>query len=293
MDGPVLSGGVIVLVAVLLWMLYLLPSWRGRFQYNAAERNAVRLNQALRILAETSETPDEVRVELTARTALAQQKLAKRVQSEREAAELERLREELAATRADPVIARARARRRVRATATVTVLVGVVVAGFGVWQLLAAGSAVLLGVGGALVLVGGIALQRMAAVAARTARAAARAAAPVVERRAAPEIHDQGPAAPTTWTPRPLPAPLVSTAGSRAQAARAEIDAQEARRKAARLAELRKRAEEIAAADAPVPLPTPRTAPAAEASPYARMGLVDDAEIEAHVRDLLARRAAG
>jgi len=44
MDGPVLSGGVIVLVAVLLWMLYLLPSWRGRFQYDAAERNAVRLN---------------------------------------------------------------------------------------------------------------------------------------------------------------------------------------------------------------------------------------------------------
>ena len=77
MDGPVLSGGVIVLVAVLLWMLYLLPSWRGRFQYDAAERNAVRLNQALRVLAETSETPGEVRLELNARTALAQQKLAK------------------------------------------------------------------------------------------------------------------------------------------------------------------------------------------------------------------------
>lgn len=101
MDGPVLSGGVIVLVAVLLWMLYLLPSWRGRFQYDAAERNAVRLNQALRVLAETSETPGEVRLELNARTALAQQKLAKRLQSEKEAAELMALREELAATRAD------------------------------------------------------------------------------------------------------------------------------------------------------------------------------------------------
>ncbi|RBO71458.1 hypothetical protein DSP71_16530, partial [Microbacterium sp. H6] len=144
MDGPVLSGGVIVLVAVLLWMLYLLPSWRGRFQYNAAERNAVRLNQALRVLAETSETPGEVRVELNARTALAQQKLAKRVQSEREAAALEALRQELAATRADPVIRRARARRRVRILATSSLLAGLIVAGLGVWQLLAAGGSALI-----------------------------------------------------------------------------------------------------------------------------------------------------
>ncbi len=57
MDGPVLSGGVIVLVSVLLWMLYLLPSWRGRFQYNAAERNAVRLNQALRVLSRDERDP--------------------------------------------------------------------------------------------------------------------------------------------------------------------------------------------------------------------------------------------
>ena len=48
MEGPVRSGGVIVLVAALLWLLYLLPSWRGRAQFHAAERNAVRLNQALR-----------------------------------------------------------------------------------------------------------------------------------------------------------------------------------------------------------------------------------------------------
>ena len=70
MDGQVLGGGVIVLVAVLLWLVYLLPSWHSRRQYDAAERNAVRLNQALRVLAETSETPEEVRVELSARTAL-------------------------------------------------------------------------------------------------------------------------------------------------------------------------------------------------------------------------------
>ncbi|WP_226531595.1 hypothetical protein [Microbacterium paraoxydans] len=281
MDGPVLSGGVIVLVAVLLWMLYLLPSWRGRFQYNAAERNAVRLNQALRVLAETSETPQEVRFELNARTALAQQKLAKRVQSEREAAELESLREQLAATRADPVIRRARARRRVRMVSTISLLLGLAAVGLGIWQLVIAGSSLLLWLGGALIVPAGTALQRMAAVAARAARATQVVPAPVVE-RAAPELHDQGRA---TWTPRPLPEPLVSVAGSRAQAAQDQIEAQEERRKAARVAELRERAEQMAPA-APTPLP-------AASSPYAKMGFVDDAEIEAHVRELLSRRAAG
>lgn len=284
MDGPVLSGGVIVLVAVLLWMLYLLPSWRGRFQYNAAERNAVRLNQALRILAETSETPSEVHMELNARTVAAQQKLAKRLQAQREAAELEALRQELAATRADPLVRQARARRRVRMVATVTLLLGLVAVGLGVWQLLATGSAVLLWTGGAAALVATMVLQRMASVAVRAARRPQPAVVEAVEEREAPVLHDQGPA---TWTPRPLPEPMVSVAGSRAQAARAEMDAQEERLKAARVAALRARAEEMAP-------PAPVTLPAATAeSPYARMGFVDDAEIEEHVRQLLQRRAAG
>jgi hypothetical protein len=82
---------------------------------------------------------------------------------------------------------------------------------------------------------------------------------------------------------------LVSVAGSRAQVARAEMDAQQERRAAARLAELRERAERMAPA---TPVQIPAAAPAAS-SPFARMGYVDDAEIEAHVRDLLAKRAAG
>ncbi|WP_407360168.1 hypothetical protein [Microbacterium sp. LBN7] len=281
MDGPVLSGGVIVLVSVLLWMLYLLPSWRGRYQYNASERNAVRLNQALRVLAETSETPGEVRFELNARTALAQQKLAKRVQSERESAELEALRQELAATRADPVIRRARARRRVRVVSTSALLLGLAVAGLGVWQILASGAQTLAWIGGALVVIAGVMLQRMASVAQRAVLRPQVVSEPVRE-RTAPELHDQGRA---TWTPRPLPEPLVTVAGSRAQAARAEIEAQEERRKAARVAALRERAEQMSPV-APVQLP-------AASSPYAKMGFVDDAEIEAHVRELLSRRAAG
>ncbi|MFA4896408.1 hypothetical protein [Microbacterium sp.] len=286
MDGPVLSGGVIVLVAVLLWMLYLLPSWRGRYQYNASERNAVRLNQALRVLAETSETPAEVHLELNARTAHAQQKLAKRLQSEKESVELVRLREELAATRTDPVVRQARARRRVRAVATVLLIAGLVVAGLGVWQLLSGGAQLLVWTGGSLALVAAMTLQKMASVSRRAAR---RPVSVVTESTAAgrvsPPLHDQGRA---SWTPRPLPAPLVQVAGSATQIARAEIDAQQALRRAARVAALRERAEEMAA-PAPVSLPAAKEA----TSPYARMGFVDDAEIEQHVRQLLERRAAG
>ncbi|MFC0195838.1 large exoprotein, partial [Microbacterium arthrosphaerae] len=120
MGGQVWGGGIIVLVAVVLWLVYLLPSWHSRRQYDAAERNAVRLNQALRVLAETSETPEEVRLELSARTAAAQQRLAKRALAEREHAALEEARVDLerartereaveAAARVD--VARARAER--------------------------------------------------------------------------------------------------------------------------------------------------------------------------------------
>ncbi|MGW8484488.1 hypothetical protein ACWGJP_15265 [Microbacterium sp. NPDC055903] len=285
MNGPVLSGGVIVLVAVLLWMLYLLPTWRGRHQFYAAERNAVRLNQALRVLAETSETPDEVRLELTARTALAQQKLARRVQSEREAAELARLKQELAQAQADPALKQARARRRVRIVAFSVVLIGLSVAGVGVWQLVSAGVQALVWTGAAVVVAGVLVLSRMAVVASRAARRPAVVVMEAPVERVSPPLHDQGPA---SWTPRPLPQPLVTVAGSRAQIARAEIDAAEQLRRAERLAELRERAASMASEE-PV-----RLEPVARAdSPYARMGFVDDAEIEDHVRRLLASRAAG
>ncbi|MDQ4213811.1 hypothetical protein [Microbacterium capsulatum] len=290
MNGPVLSGGVIVLVAALLWLLYFLPSWRGQHQYDAAERNALRLNRALRVLAESSEAPREVRLELTARTAHAQQRLAKRLQADRKQADLQRLREQLAATHADPAFRRARARRRTRLVATILFVLALGAIGVGVWQQLTAGTSVLLWAGGSVMVLAALTLQRMASVAARAARRAAPASAvvaePVVEAAAAPELHDQGP---RTWSPRTLPEPLVSVAGSRAHAARATIDAQTLARAAARAAELQRRAERMAP-PAPVELPAPA---AAEASPYARMGYVDDAEIEAHVRRLLAQRAAG
>ncbi|ANF31271.1 hypothetical protein A0130_05965 [Leifsonia xyli] len=78
MNGDVMGGGVIVAIAAALWLAYLVPVWLRRREYLATERNAVRLQQTLRILAETSELPDEVRMEATARTVAEQQRILRR-----------------------------------------------------------------------------------------------------------------------------------------------------------------------------------------------------------------------
>lgn len=322
MGGQVLGGGVIVLVAVALWLVYLLPTWHSRRQYDAAERNAVRLNQALRVLAETSETPEEVRLELNARTAAAQQRLAKRALAEREHAALEgarvdlerargereaaeaaarvdlertraeraelaaAVRSDLAAVRALPAARRARARRRFRLAATFAGVVGLGVAAWGVFETLTVGAQTLMWVGVALVAASVLTLHRLSRVA---ARAVARAT-DTAPRRAA-ELQDVAlERERRAWAPRDLPRPLTASAGSRAAAV---LDA-EAARAALRQAALEQAMLARTAPPQPPSIDTARTARTASSeSEYARMGYVDDAEIEAHVRQLLTRRAAG
>lgn len=297
MGGQVLGGGVIVLVAVLLWLVYLLPSWHSRHQYNAAERNAVRLNQALRILAETSETPEEVRLELNARTALQQQRLARRAAAEREQteletarAELERARAERAAAHARPAARRARARRRARLITTVMALAAVGLAGWGTWQLVQTGSQVALWAGVAVAAVCGLVLRRMSRVGRRAvARPEAPAAAEV--RTSQPLVTDL--VADRSWTPRSLPQPLSSAAGSRAATELDTADAQEALRSAARAEALRARAERLRPAPPDIAAARAARDEASAARELPFDGERDDAAIEAHVRELLARRAVG
>jgi hypothetical protein len=289
MGGQVLGGGVIVLVAVLLWLIYLLPSWHSRHQYDAAERNAVRLNQALRVLAETSETPDEVRLELNARTALAQQRLARRALAERESAELERSRAELerarlererarrerAAVVAAPAARQSRARRRVRLALVIVGVLALVAAVGGGWMVVQTGSQLLLWSAVATALVCFVLLRRMALVTARSASPAADA--PLREDAAVQDVALGGDR--TTWAPRELPRPLTASEGSAAAATLDAVEAREALRQAAVEEAMRQRAEALR----PPSIDIARK-PAATA---------DDAEIEAHVRQLLARRAAG
>lgn len=324
---------MVVLVAVVLWLVYLLPSWHGRYRYDASERNAVRLSQALRVLAETSETPDEVRLELTARSALAQQRLARRTLADKERAEQEtqRLAEEAerrrvrleqetrraltraeeqaqraqalaeaadarrrvlaerdralavaAAAKAAPAARRARARRRTRLVATVLTVAAVAVAVWG-GLLFAAGAAptiLIAGVG--TVLAGAIVLHRMSAV---QRRSAVRAVVIAPAARPLGDVQDVALASDrASWTPRELPRPLTASAGSRAAAVLDEAEARDALRRAAREEAMRERAAQAA----PPSIDTAR-----RARPAALAGPADDAAIEAHVRDLLARRASG
>ncbi|MFI8631490.1 large exoprotein [Microbacterium sp. NPDC077663] len=330
MGEQVMGGGVIVLVAVLLWLVYLLPSWHGRHQYQAAERNAVRLNQALRVLAQTSETPGEVRLELNARTALAQQRLARRVQAEQESVGLEAARAELAAAkaqaaldreiakadrrraiadaeaarekaRADAAIAheqavaeaaaaralpaarRARARRRVRLTASIAAVLAFVVAGVGGYLGAIGAGWTLLVVGSSGVVSSLLVLVRMNTV----ARRAASRVAPAAVVREAGFVQDVALESDRAeWTPRTLPRPLTASAGSRAAAVLDASEAQEALRHAAVEEALRERAAQAA----PPSIDTARRTRAAE---VAFAGPADDDRIEAHVRELLARRASG
>jgi hypothetical protein len=298
MGGQVLGGGVIVLVAALLWLVYLLPSWHSRRQYDAAERNAVRLNQALRVLAETSETPHEVRLELSARTAAAQQRLAKRALAEREEAaleqariDLEQARAERAAAKARPEARQARARRRVRLGATVLGAAGMGLAAWGAWLTITSGAVAVLIAGAATAVVAGGILVQMARVGARAVQRAETSSLPAV--RQTPVVQDVALPAVSpraSWAPRELPRPLTVSAGSQAAAVRDAADAREALRQAAVAEAARLRAE----AQRPPSIDVARAARAAHAGPdFSRMGFVDDAEIEAHVRSLLERRAAG
>jgi len=302
------SGGIIIALSAVLWLAYLLPTWLHRRQYMATERNAVRLQQTLRILAETAEVPDAVRAETSARSVVEQQRALRRAAEEAEAAARAR---DAAAQRALPKVAPVSATspsaatrlRRTRLVATailVLALVGVVtglaqVAGGAAWTLLVISS---------LATMGSLAiLQRMSQVA-----AARRLQAP--EARPRPQtgftdFHEstEQPAAPVaereegeSWTPVPVPKPLYlsrsQAPGPRPGAGNAPrtplSPVEEMRRAAAASEETLRRAhmepevarlaaeEEAAPAASAAPVaPAARTAPV---SRFSRMGIVDDAE---------------
>jgi hypothetical protein len=79
------GGGIVLLVAAVLWLVYLMPAWAARRQYLATERNAIRLQQTLRILAQTAEIPDEVRIEMNAKSLAEAQRVAKSEEAKRSA----------------------------------------------------------------------------------------------------------------------------------------------------------------------------------------------------------------
>jgi hypothetical protein len=321
----VIGGGVLVAAAAGLWIAYLLPSWLRRRQYLATERNAVRLQQTLRILAETAETPEAVRVEATAREVAAQQRIlheheeAARLTAEAAehlaiaerraaagAAEAARELAESAAPITEPIPTitaesqapaaaasgmtdAARARRSLRRrrglcsllllAGLLTVVGGLVASAFGASLLIPAGGALAIVVAfGGLVRLARVRISAPVAVAVATPEATPFEPIELAE----PEADEHG------WTPQPLPKPLHLSRGTIAAAAMASIEAAEQLRRAAAEAELARRAGELEQAvpsierrpEAPPAAPAASARPAespAAASPYARMGIVEEA----------------
>lgn len=289
-----------VAVAAVLWMAYLMPTWSRRRQYLATERNAVRLQQTLRILAETAEVPEQVRLEANARTVAAQQKLLAQAEDEARAEEKKAADAAAAVRRAaaaveaaarPPVVvspaASLRRLRRSRALCSLILMLGVVSAIVGIVPVVASGSWILLGVG-VVTAVGAFGtLSRLAGVA-RAARMVVSVPAPVatvapVAQPFEPVHLETTPVAPPIWTPRPLPRPLHLSRGSIAQAAMASVEAAAQLRKAATEADLARRASELAAPVTPISRPAvaratagPTAAAAAPPNRFAAMGIVGE-----------------
>jgi hypothetical protein len=298
-----------VAVAAALWVTYLMPTWSRRRQYLATERNAVRLQQTLRILAETAEIPQQVRLEANARTVSAQQKLLAQaeeharadVKAAADAAAAARRAAQASAAAARPPVAASpaatlRRLRKWRAASSLVLLSGLVTLVAGLVAVVLGGSGAAAGIG-ALAMVAALGSLSRLARAARAARVVVVAAAPASApmQRFEPVQLDETPAAVQTWTPQPLPRPMYLSRGSVAQTAMASVDAATELRRTAAEAELALRAARLAARVTPIVRPA--AAPVAEParSRFASMGIVG--ETEPGMSDLDAvlrrRRAAG
>jgi len=321
MTGEALGGGVMVAVAAVLWVAYLMPTWSRRREYLATEKNAVRLQQTLRILAETAEVPRQVRLEANARTVAEQQKILAQAEvaarNAARAAEKARVRsladaesaEADAAAAARGVAAAIEAAKRVpvpvspakvmgrlrrgRALSSLVLLTGLLCMIGGIVAGVTAGSWLLFGMGIVTVLAAFLTLSRLARVA-RTARIVHVLAAPRVPLTGQPfePVHfEDAPVVVPTWTPQPLPRPMHLSRGSIAQTAMASVDAAAQLRRAAAEAEIERRASQLTAVAAPEPrpLPVPVVKPAAD-NRFAAMGIVGQTEPGMTDLDAVLRR---
>lgn len=268
MDIGSWGGGLVLALVAVLWLVYLVPTWQRRQEYLATERNAVRLQQTLRILAQTAELPEEVRIEANAKSVADAQRILAREEAKREAlrraheaARQRAVTRELAAAapvlRAadhDPVLAARRLRRsRLFSTLVLVASVVAVVAGIVVssWVVSVAGLAF---GGGAVAMLAQLSAvsqaraRRQATTAPRVAQPLKDFSSSLGEPRAEADVEPVS----REWTPVPVPTPLylrrgrqrpstrpaaaaaAAAASARAGASTAESPADELRRQSER-----------------------------------------------------------
>ena len=229
MDIGSWGGGLVLALVAVLWLVYLVPTWQRRQEYLATERNAVRLQQTLRILAQTAELPEEVRIEANAKSVADAQRILAREEAKREAlrraheaARQRAVTRELAAAapvlRAadhDPVLAARRLRRsRLVSTLVLVASVVAVVAGIVVssWVVSVAGLAF---GGGAVAMLAQLSAvsqaraRRQATTAPRVAQPLKDFSSSLGEPRAEADVEPVS----REWTPVPVPTPLYLRRG--------------------------------------------------------------------------------
>jgi len=319
MSGEALGGGVMILVAAVLWVAYFMPTWTRRKQYLATERNAVRLQQTLRVLAESAEVPRHVHLEVNARTVVEQQKILAQVEAEARrdakavadaAAEVRRAAAALAAAARAPLVESPvqvlRKLRRARALSSSVLLLGTLATVGGGVALALTGAWLLLVVGVIAVLASVDVLARLA----RTARSTRRATVDSVdwvEPRIRPVMApfepvqlEATPVQQVTWTPQLLPRPMHLSRGSIAQAAMASVEAANSLRQASVDAERERRSAPLVAAAAGPAAPVTAisraatrpdaSTPAVPVSRFASMGIVGETEPGMTDLDAVLRR---
>jgi len=298
-----LSSGAMLALAAGLWLVYLVPTWLRRREYLATERNAVRLQQTLRILAESAEVPVEVHAETSARSVAAfqrsllqQQQLADAVARARDAALARTATRQLAEAQpalAAVVASQSVASRRLRRTRGVTsaVFFGslaalVVQLVFVFTSGLAAGAPAVLAFAGVGAVTSFAMLGRLASVSRARAAAIARPVVRTPVQRTAPVRREApAPVAQKEWTPVPIPKPLYL---SRPAPEPVVIVADEV---AAELREAAARAErELRAAQAAAAAPATPPIPIARPSRFAAMGIVEQGATAAPDLDAVLRR---
>ena len=214
MNGGMFGGGIVFAIAAALWVVYLIPTYLRRRNFDATERNAVRMQQTIRALAETTDVPEEIRVEASARAVIEQ----KRVLRQAEAAARAQVRQ--ATGRAvgydEAAVTAARRARRNRLASAVFLLATIAGVVTGIVLLVNGGSWETLAIS---CISFAIALVVQEVVVSVSAPAEV---APANADRFASDVFDQGffKAAPAarTWTPTALPRPLHLSEGTLAQA---------------------------------------------------------------------------
>ena len=303
-DG--IGSSVVIALAAVLWLVYLIPTWFRRREYLTTERNAVRLQQTIRIMAETAAVPETVRLEADARTVAHQEKLL-RQQFEREQAVL-RAREATMSRAAARTLATlkpalaseaimlspaARRLRRSRAATTGVLMIAVLAAAASATPFAAAVAPILSTSGAVVAVAAGALLARMAAVARGRSRAAAELRVrPEQPRR--PVVADEPvlDEVPATWTPVPLPKPLYLDRPASQPLVSASALGKERERRLAELAAAERAAVIAEQAEKVTPIrPAAASIPGAESdSRWAAMGIVDQLNTTVTDLDAVLRR---